>query len=213
VTRIKICGITSVAQAQAVVSAGADLMGVVLAPSHRQVTPESASEIVQAVAGRLPVVGVFVNTPADAVNDIASRCSLDYVQLSGNESWEYCRLIQIPVIRAVRISPEWTAEQLLAHLEEGAQTLGKKHVIYLLDTRSGNSYGGTGEAFDRRIAVAAAARFRVLIAGGLDPENVSGVVAGLKPWGVDVSSGVETGGVKSAAKIEAFVRAVRSVSE
>jgi|WetSurMetagenome_2_1015567.scaffolds.fasta_scaffold163912_3 phosphoribosylanthranilate isomerase len=212
-TRIKICGITGIAQAQAVIAAGADLMGVVLAPSRRRVSSAAAREIVRAVAGRLPVAGVFVNTPAEAVNNTASRCGLDYVQLSGDESWEYCRLIKKPVIRAVRISADWTAERLLACLEEGEKTLGQQGIIYLLDTRSGDAYGGTGEAFDRRIAAAAAARFPVLIAGGLDPENVGGVVSGLKPWGVDVSSGVETGGVKSAAKIESFVRAVRSIPE
>jgi phosphoribosylanthranilate isomerase len=211
-TKIKICGITEVAYAQASIEAGADLIGVVLAPSSRQVTYEKAREIVVAVKKHyFPVVGVFVNMPEAAVNVVAAFCGLDWVQLSGNESWEYCQQIEKPVIKAVHIMPDWDEEKLLAHLEEGQKKLGDRSPIYLLDTFVEDKYGGTGQAFAWKIGRRAAAKYPAIIAGGLQPENVGEVVSGLKPWGVDVSSGVESHGVKDVAKIKAFVQAVRSV--
>ena len=123
-TRVKICGITEVSYAQAAIEAGADLIGVVFAPSPRQVTHEKAQEIAAAVKKyNLPVVGVFVNMPAATVNTVASSCGLDWVQLSGDESWEYCQQIEKPLIKAIHISPEWDEEELLAHLEDGKRRL------------------------------------------------------------------------------------------
>jgi phosphoribosylanthranilate isomerase len=210
-TKIKICGITGVTYARAAIEAGADLIGVVLAPSPRRVSYEKAREIVAAAKKHyLPVVGVFVNMPAAAVNAAAAFCGLDRVQLSGDESWEYCRQIEKPVIKAVHISNKLGEEELLAHLEEGQKRLGDRSPIYLLDTFVEQKYGGTGEVFTWEIARRAAARYPVIIAGGLHPENVGEVVSNLKPWGVDVSSGVESRGVKDAAKIKAFVQAARA---
>jgi phosphoribosylanthranilate isomerase len=211
VTKIKICGITGVTYARAAIEAGADLIGVVLAPSPRQVTRDKAREIAAAAKKHyLPVVGVFVNTPAAEVNAAAADCGLDWVQLSGDESWEYCRKIEKPVIKAIHIMPDWSEERLLAHLEEGKRVLGGRAPIYLLDTFVEQKYGGTGKAFARGIAQRASAEFPVIIAGGLSPENVGEVVSSLKPWGVDVSSGVESRGLKDKAKIKAFVQAARA---
>jgi phosphoribosylanthranilate isomerase len=210
-TKIKICGITGVAYARAAIEAGADLIGVVFAPSPRQVTHEKAREIVAVVKEHnRPAVGVFVNMPAATVNTVAAFCGLDWVQLSGDESWEYCRQIEKPVIKAVHISNKLGEEELLAHLEEGQKRLGDRSPIYLLDTFVEQKYGGTGEVFTWEIARRAAARYPVIIAGGLHPENVGEVVSNLKPWGIDVSSGVESRGVKDAAKIKAFVQAARA---
>jgi len=212
VTRVKICGITGVSYARAAIEAGADLIGVVFAPSPRQVTHEKAREIVAAVKEHdLPAVGVFVNMPASTVNAVAALCELDWVQLSGDESWEYCRQIEKPVIKVIHIMPDWDEEELLAHLEEGQRALGSRSPLYLLDTFVEQKYGGTGKAFAWETARRAVAKYPVIIAGGLHPENVGEVVSSLKPWGVDVSSGVESRGVKDVAKIKAFVRAVRSV--
>ena len=209
-TRVKIDGITEASYAQAAIEAGADLIGVVFAPSPRQVTPDQAREIVAAVKKRLPVVGVFVNMPAAEVNAVAAICELDWVQLSGDESWEYCQEIEKPVIKTIHISPDWDEERLLAHLEDGQRKLGSRSHLYLLDTFVEQKYGGTGKVFAWGIAKKAVAKFPVIIAGGLHPANVGQVVANLRPWGVDVSSGVESGGVKDIGKIKAFVRAVRS---
>ena len=209
-TRVKICGITDVSYAQAAIEAGADLIGVVFAPSPRQVTPDKAREIATAVKKHgLPVVGVFVNMPAETVNSTAAACGLDWVQLSGDESWEYCQKIEKPLIKAIHVSPSLSEGELLAHLEDGQRRLNSKPV-YLLDTLAENKYGGTGKVFAWEIAGGAVAKYPVIIAGGLGPENVGQVVATLKPWGVDVSSGVESEGVKDANKIKAFVQAVRS---
>ena len=210
-TKIKICGITGVSYSRAAVEAGADLIGVVLAPSPRQVTNEQAQEIAVAVKEHnLPLVGVFVNMPASTVNAVASDCGLDWVQLSGDEGWEYCQQMEKPVIKAMHISPEWDEEKLLAHLENGQRVLGSRSPLYLLDTWLEQKYGGTGQAFAWEIARRAVEKFPVIIAGGLNPENVGKMVSGLRPWGVDVSSGVESQGVKDVAKIKAFVQAVRS---
>lgn len=210
-TKVKICGITGVSYARAAIEAGADLIGVVLAPSPRKVTYEKAREIVAAVKKHnLPAVGVFVNMPAAAVNAVASDCGLDWVQLSGDESWEYCQQIEKPLIKAIHIMPGWDEKELLAHLENGQRALGSRAPIYLLDTFVEQKYGGTGKVFAWEIARRAVAKYPVIIAGGLHPENVGEVASSLKPWGVDVSSGVESRGVKDAAKIKAFVQAARS---
>jgi phosphoribosylanthranilate isomerase len=211
-TRVKICGITEVSYARAAIESGADLIGVVFAPSPRQVTPEKARDIVTAAQKYdIPTVGVFVNIPAAEVNTVASDCGLDWVQLSGDEGWEYCQQIEKPVIKTIHISPDWDEDKLLAHLENGQQKLGDRSPIYLLDTFAERKYGGTGKAFAWEIARRAVERFPVIIAGGLHPENVGEVVANLGPWGVDVSSGVESQGVKDITKIKAFIRAAKSV--
>jgi phosphoribosylanthranilate isomerase len=210
-TRVKICGITDVLYARAVAEAGADLIGVVFAPSPRQVTYEKAREIAAAVKKYdIPAVGVFVNMPATEVNNVASSCELDWVQLSGDETWQYCQQIEKPVIKAVHVSGKWGGDELLTHLQNGQRVLSSRPPIYLLDTLVDEQYGGTGQVFNWEIARQAAAEFPVIIAGGLNSENVGQVITGLKPWGVDVSSGVESQGVKSVAKIKAFIKAVRS---
>jgi phosphoribosylanthranilate isomerase len=208
-TKVKICGITDVSYARAAIEAGADLIGVVFAPSPRQITRDKAKEIAVAVKKyNVPVVGVFVNMPAARVNNLAASCRLDWVQLSGNESWDYCREIEKPLIKAIHVSPALSEKELLANLEEGQQL--DRSPLYLLDTLVEKKYGGTGQAFSWEIARGAAANFPVIIAGGLNSGNVGRVVARLKPWGVDVSSGVEKEGVKDAEKIKAFIQAVRS---
>jgi len=215
-TRVKICGIREKAHALAAIEAGADFIGLVFAPSRRQVTPEQAGKIVNAAKSRSDVigtVGVFVNTPAAEVNAIADSCNLDWVQLSGDESWEYCREISKPVIKAIRIRQGQSPEQILADLATGAKILTPKKCLYLLDSELKGRYGGTGTTFDWNLARQAAEQFPVIIAGGLAPENVAEVIKMVAPWGVDVSSGVETGGVKDIAKIKAFIEAVRKADD
>jgi phosphoribosylanthranilate isomerase len=210
-TKVKICGITDVFHAQAAMEAGADLIGVVFASSPRQVTYDKAREIVAAVKKHyFPVVGVFVNMSADTVNTVAYACGLDWVQLSGDETWEYCQEIEKPVIKAIHISPNLSERELLAQMGDGQRALGSRSPIYLLDTLVEQKYGGTGQAFAWEIAKRAVAEYPTIIAGGLHPENVGQVVSNLRPWGVDVSSGVESEGVKDVDKIKAFVKAVRS---
>jgi len=215
-TRVKICGIKQEAHALAVIEAGGDLIGLVFAPSRRQVTPAQASQIVNAVKSHsraIEVVGVFVNMPAAEVNMIASSCHLDWVQLSGDEPWEYCRQIARPLIKAVRIRQGQRPESIGANLATGEQVLSSQKHLYLLDSQVKGRYGGTGISFDWSLARPVAEQFPVIIAGGLNPDNVARVIEMVAPWGVDVSSGVEAGGAKDIGKIRAFIEAVRRADD
>ncbi len=214
-TRVKICGIRDKIHALAAVEAGADFIGLVFAPSQRQVSPVKACEIASAVkksSDATKVVGVFVNVLASDVNTIADFCALDWVQLSGDESWEYCREVVKPVIKAIRIDQQ-SPEELYAKLSTGGKLLPPQGFITLLDSRVEGKYGGTGERFNWHLAQRVAKKFPVIIAGGLDPKNVAKLIETVRPWGVDVSSGVETGGVKDIAKIRTFIKEVRKVDE
>ena len=213
--RVKICGIRDKNHALAAVEAGADFVGLVFAPSKRQVTPTKACEIASAVkksSDATKVVGVFVNAPASQVNEIADFCALDWVQLSGDESWEYCREVVEPIIKAIRIGQQSPAE-LYAELSAGDELLPQQRFITLLDSQVEGKYGGTGESFNWNLAQQVAKRFPIIIAGGLDSKNVASLIETVRPWGVDVSSGVETGGIKDIAKIRMFIEEVRKADE
>jgi phosphoribosylanthranilate isomerase len=214
-TRVKICGIRDKIHALAAVEAGADFIGLVFAHSQRQVSPAKACEIASAVkksSDTTKVVGVFVNTPASEVNKVADLCALDWVQLSGDESWGYCHDVFRPVIKAIRIDRQ-SPEDLYIELSTASKLLSGHSFMTLLDSRVEGKYGGTGESFNWNLAQQIAKRFPVIIAGGLEPKNVAELIEKVRPWGVDVSSGVETGRVKDIAKIRMFIEEVRKVDE
>lgn len=214
-TRVKICGITDKTQALAAVEAGADFIGLVFAPSNRQVSPAQAYEIAGAVkksGNPARVVGVFVNAPVFQVNEVADFCGLDVVQLSGNESWEYCRKVVSPVIKAIRVRQQ-SPEELCAELSAATKLFSGRRFMTILDSQVEGKYGGTGESFNWSVAQQVAKRFPVIIAGGLDSTNVARLIKIVAPWGVDVSSGVETCGVKDTSKIKSFIKAVRRADE
>lgn len=211
-TMVKICGLTSAENATAAARAGADFIGLVFAPSRRQVSTEKALRIVEEVKklDRQPLIaGVFVNIEAQEVNRIATRCQLDRVQLSGDESWRYCFDIKYPLIKAIHITPQKSKEQLIEEIEKGCSMNFEWKPLYLLDTKYGDTYGGSGRVFNWRLLNELTARYRVMVAGGLNPQNVGGLIRRAKPWGVDVSSGVESNGRKNIAKIKAFIEAAR----
>jgi phosphoribosylanthranilate isomerase len=211
-TIIKVCGIKSEEHALAAAGAGADFIGLVFAWSHRRVSPAQAQRIVAALKGShaaAAAVGVFVNAHVGDVLRIADSCRLDWVQLSGDEPWEYCRELARPVIKVVRIASDERPEHYVENLANGDSVLkGQKH-IFLLDAAAPNSYGGSGMVFDWQLAAPLAGRFPVMVAGGLTPQNVTEAIRTIRPWGVDVSSGVETGKVKDMEKVKKFVKAVR----
>ncbi|MFC1963947.1 phosphoribosylanthranilate isomerase [Chloroflexota bacterium] len=212
-TRIKICGIKEIEHAVAAAKNGADFIGMVFAISKRRITPEKAKLIAERVRDlprRPALLGVFANAPAAEVNQIAEYCHLDRVQLSGEEPWQYCREIKLPVIKVMHVSARKTGLKIRKDIATGLKLCPEKDFIYLLDSRSAGSYGGTGKTFDWQIAREIAARHQVIVAGGLNPGNVSQLIKEVSPWGVDVSSGVETKGRKDTAKIIAFINAVRA---
>jgi phosphoribosylanthranilate isomerase len=211
-TNIKICGIRTEEQAIAAAKAGADFIGLVFAPSPRQVTPDIAARIVNIVKKRkatVETVGVFVNACAATLNRIVETCGLDRVQLSGNEPWEYCRDMDRPIIKTMRVSWNNPPAAILKDVEYGMRILQGHRITILLDTDGTKRYGGTGETFDWELARPIAERFSVIIAGGLTPDNVAKAIKLILPWGVDVSSGVESGGIKDAKKIKKFIEEVR----
>jgi phosphoribosylanthranilate isomerase len=213
-TTIKICGLSETQHVLAAAEAGADFLGLVFAPSPRQVSIKNALQLVEAVCylkTRPAMVGVFVNSAAEDVNRIADYCHLDRVQLSGDETWDYCQQIERPIIKTVHVSKTSTPDESISEIAVGYQVLSQKNLICLLDSKVGDIYGGTGRAFNWQLAGKVSAKFPVLIAGGLTPTNVSRLVKKTQPWGVDVSSGVETGGQKDTAKIIAFIKAVRRI--
>ncbi len=236
-TRAKICGCMRVADAVAAAEAGADFIGIMFAESRRRVSLDEASQIAAAVgqpmrdieqdapprqlsggtAAGIPawftegaaaldrllarkrplVVGVFADQPIDDLNEVADQVGLDLVQLSGNEPWSDCLLVNRQVVKAVR--PDAAQPGAVKPAIEAGTALA-----LMLDASRGH-----GIAADRALAAKLAAQLPLWLAGGLDPENVAQAISAVRPWCVDVSSGVETDGAKDPAKIAAFIDVVR----
>ena len=213
-TRVKICGLSDTAHVLAAGEAGADFLGFVFAPSFRQISPERAAQLVEATHSlkQCPAtVGVFVNKESSKVNRIGEQCHLDWVQLSGNENYQYCREIKHHIIKTIHIPAGKKAVEILNEVKTGYQAYNRKKFRCLLDSQISGAYGGTGKVFNWQLAREIAHMFPVIIAGGLTPENVGQLIMEIRPWGVDVSSGVETNGKKDTKKIKAFIEAVRKI--
>jgi phosphoribosylanthranilate isomerase len=213
-TKVKICGLTDIGSALTASKAGADFLGLVFASGQRQVSPEEALPLVEAVHGLRPrpsLVGVFVNLAAQEVNRIADHCRLDQVQLSGDETWHYCREIERPIIKVVHMSARKKVKEIIGEIGIGYQLRLEREIVCLLDSKVRGAYGGTGQAFNWQLAREISARFPVMIAGGLTSANVGQAVMEMQPWGVDVSTGVETDGQKDPVKIRDFIKMVRRI--
>jgi len=197
-TKVKICGITSLDDALMAVDAGADALGFVFfEKSPRFIGAKAAAQIIAKLPPLVQVVGLFVNAELELVNRTADRCGLDIVQLHGEESPEFCSLVRRRVMKAFRVR----GPESLIPLSE------YRVAAYLLDAYSPHAYGGTGEVFDWDCAVAAKEHGPVVLAGGLNPDNIAGAVAKVMPYGVDVSSGVESApGKKDPEKVRRFIR-------
>ncbi len=213
-TKVKICGISDMEHALAAAKAGADFIGLVFAQSSRQIAVDTALRItgeLLRLSPRPEIAGVFVNAPVEEVNRIAGYVRLDRVQLSGDETWEYCSRIIKPVIKAVHVSEHTGTQEMINYIDEGYRVIGRQRLVFLLDTKTDEAYGGTGVTFDWSRAKEVSAKYHVIVAGGLNGDNVKELIDDVRPWGVDVSSGVETDGMKDTGRIEAFIRAVREI--
>jgi phosphoribosylanthranilate isomerase len=202
-TRIKICGITSVADALRCAEAGADAVGLVFFPSSpRNVTLARAVEIAHALPPFVSAVALFVNPQPEQVESVLAACPVDALQFHGEEPPELCARFGRPYLKALRVRP---GVDLLESLRPYGAASG-----WLLDAFREGEYGGTGTAFDWSLIPAGLTR-PVVLSGGLDPENVSDAVRRVRPWAVDVSSGVEAAkGIKDPARVAAFIAGVRN---
>ena len=202
-TRVKICGITDPDDAKNAALLGADAIGLnFYERSPRFIDGTVASRIMEALPAFIPVIGVFVNHPnPQGLEDLALSLGLHAVQLHGNETPDYCSMIQkVKVIKAFRVDANFRVESLKNY----------SNTMFLLDSGSGTQFGGTGKVFDWSQAYGANAFGWTVLAGGLTAENVGDAISRLHPFAVDVSSGVESAPRhKDYEKMRRFIEAVR----
>ena len=215
-THVKVCGFRSAEPLIAAVGAGADAVGLVFVPSaRRRLTADEARAVLDEVraSGRAlpPVVGLFADQPLDEVQQTVASVGLDAVQLCGSEGVEYATQLGVPVYKVISIDADTPISAQMPRI----MVLQQRHALaghrIVLDAQAPGEYGGTGRQFDWDLAADFAGAFAMCLAGGLSPENVKEAVERVRPWGVDVSSGVETDGEKDPAKVRVFVEAVRVV--
>ena len=206
---VKICGLREPVHTRAAVTAGADLLGFIFAPARRRVTADITCACIEAARQeggdrRVLAVGVFVDASADEMNRAADAAGLDLLQLHGDEEPAQLGLLNRPVIKGIRVAPgtpPHAVKALVARYRDAANA----PVAFLVDGYAAEAHGGTGVKGGWDLAAALAHEHPVVVAGGLDPDNVADAINRIAPIAVDVSSGVETGGVKDPAKIAAFV--------
>ncbi len=200
--RVKICRTTNLDDALYAVECGADAVGFIFYPKAAPyIPPERAAEVVRGLPPFVTPVGVFVDEPPDRVAGVAGLVGLRAVQLHGDESPEYCsRFPGLRVIKAFRVGEGFDVKRLAAYQADA----------FLLDAYDPNLRGGTGKTFNWEVAVEARRYGRIILSGGLNPDNVAEAVAKVRPYAVDVGSGVEREpGRKDREKVEAFIRAAR----
>jgi len=216
--KVKICGIRVLEDALVAAEAGADFIGMVFVPErHRRITPKEAKVIVDGVrnsGGPAPrIVGLFADQAIEEVAGIVEFCGLDLVQLCGKESVEYAGQTGCDVIKVVHVAESATATDDGGTGTQIKEFSGVGHLV-TLDRYVEGIQGGTGVGFDWGVAASLSqAGHPFLLAGGLTPENVSKAITKVNPWGVDVSSGVETNGKKDHAKIRDFMHEARAASK
>lgn len=200
-TRVKICGITRQEDAWAAIEAGADALGFVFyAPSPRAVTAAQAQAIMQTLPPYVSKVGLFVNASEDEVQQVIDSTSLDCLQFHGDETADYCEKFNLPYYKAIRVKPDVNLIQCELDFASAS--------ALLLDTFSEKAVGGTGLTFDWSL-IPAGMHKPLILAGGLNPDNVVQAMREVQPYAVDVSGGVEAQkGIKSPQKIAALMRQV-----
>lgn len=202
--QVKICGITDVATALGAVQAGADALGFVFARSKRKISPEAAKKIIEALPKTTQKVGIFVNEKKETIEEIAAFTGLTALQLHGDEPPKFCRQFSLPVIKALSIKEKKDLERI--------DLYPCKYI--LLDSPRGKYHGGNGVNFDWDMVSGTSFPDKLIIlAGGLTEDNVLEAIHKVKPFMVDVSSGVETAGKKDLDKIQRFIQKVKGYRE
>jgi len=200
--KVKICGIRNWEEAKVAADCGADAIGFIFAPSPRYIRPEAAREIILKLPPFLTVVGVFVNETIENLLEIARFCRLDAVQLHGEEPPDYCQTLGLKVIKSFAVIGDQVPSEISFYKVDAV----------LLDASLPGKRGGTGRTCNWKVASqVAASGVRVILAGGLTPENVQQAIMAVRPYAVDVASGVETAGHKDPDKVRRFVDAVKSL--
>jgi len=198
---VKICGIKDIENALVAVENGADALGFVFAPSSRRITPEDARKIIQNLPRDILRVGVFVNASISSVKEIAEYCNLTTLQFHGKESADYCQQFKRPVVKAIKVAKD-------GRLFPDPVRYKGVVKMFLTDTYQLGTDGGTGKTFPWKKVETIKAYGLVILAGGLDPNNIFQALNIARPDGVDVSSGVETKGRKDSKKIKKFIQEV-----
>ncbi len=210
---VKICGLREPIHAEAAARSGADLLGFIFAPSRRQITPDQAAECIAAArqaAGRpILTVGVFVDAPVETMNQAAEVAGLDLLQLHGDEPPDILPDLSRLVIKAFRPAPGTSIDDLRSTLDRYLQS-DRSPVAFLIDGYHPTLHGGGGVRADWTLASEIASRYDVILAGGLDPDNVAEAIQTVAPRGVDVSSGVEREGRKEPGLIARFITAAKA---
>ena len=215
-TEFKICGLRSVEHALSAAEAGASLLGLVFVPGvRRRINPDDARTIIREVRDRHGAksprfVGLFADQPLREVNGTVKQCRLDFAQLCGDEPADYWDNVDAWVVRQVKVDDSLAQRVAISNALHQVEEVVKRLHLTLLDKRVKGALGGTGHTFDWNIASEIARLHPVFLAGGLAPDNVRKAIRSVQPWGVDVSSGVETEGIKDIAKIVAFGAEVRA---
>ena len=199
--KVKICGTTSLKDAFLAVESGADAIGFIFYKmSPRNISQKEAKEIILQLPPFIETVGVFVNETSDKINRIAEQCKLNSIQLHGEESPALCRRVKRKVIKAFRVKNADSLKSIASYDVSG----------FLLDSYNDVSKGGTGQVFDWNLALRVKKQGPVILAGGLNPYNIFTAIHRVKPYGVDVCSGVEKSpGIKDHEKIREFIKSVR----
>ena len=214
-TRVKICGLSKLDDALAAAEAGADFLGILFEPrSRRRLDEDDARELVRAFRdrwqGSAPQwVGVFANQPLEEVNRLLAHCDMDLAQLSGQESTDYCSQVSRPVVKVVHVRSDAPQEDVLENVQHALNAYRDGGCMVMLDTYKEGVLGGTGQAFNWDVGRELARSHSFLLAGGLSAENVTEAMRRVRPWGLDISSGVETDGRKDEAKIVRFIELVQ----
>jgi len=204
--KVKICGITESEDAAIAIKLGVDCLGFIFASSPRQISAEKARHIIRSLPPFVKTVGVFVNEEADAIREHINYCGLDLIQLHGDESPEFCRDLMPYTIKAVRIKDD-------SNLQTCRSYQGNIRAL-LLDTYAKDKVGGTGKTFDWRLAIKIKETgMPVILSGGLSPSNIVAAIRAVRPYAVDVNSGIEERpGKKNHALMEELMEKIKKIT-